>query len=71
MKVLVHDALVRGDSPQEILVNLPIGQTTIYDYRRNLLSFGTVEPPPLCAMGGPRKLTAAARESLFDFVIEP
>ena len=30
MKALVHDALIRGDCPQEILVSLPIGQTTVY-----------------------------------------
>ena len=70
MKVLVHDALVRGDSPQEILVNLPIRQTTVYGYRHNLLSLRTVAPP-LCVMGTPLKPNAAAREALFDFVREP
>jgi len=62
--------LVRGDSPQEIPMNLPIRQTTVHDYRHNLLRLGTVAPP-LCVMGTPPKPTAAARETLFDFVIEP
>jgi len=70
MKVLVHDALVRGDSPQEFLVSLPIRQTTVYDYRHNLLSLRTVAPP-LCVTGTPPKPNAAAREALFDFVREP
>ena len=62
MKALIHDALVRDDSPQEILVNLPIRQITVYDYRHNLLSLRTVAPP-LCVMGTPPKPNLAARES--------
>src|SRR5271154_5049950 len=51
MKALIHDALVRGDSPQEILAQLPIGQTSVYGYRYNIMSFGTSTPHCLSIRG--------------------
>ena len=58
-----------GASVTEIVEELKVGYTTVYEYRRNINSFGVHNPPPTNTPHRPRIIHLATEEAIIDLLV--
>ena len=65
---LIANNINAGASVAEIVEGLNVYAATVYNYRRNISSFGVHNPPPSSNRHRPWKIYVAAREALTDLL---
>jgi transposase len=66
-KILRH--LLLGQEPHDVADTCNVALRTVYNYRTNLLLYGSTRGPCIRQLGRPRKLTVADEDAILDLLL--